>query len=451
MLFRDSEKQGGRNEVTAMAWPLAVGMISFTLMGVTDTLIMGHVGTVAQAAVGLGATFVWTFMAFFRGTASGAQTLVAAADGAGDRDRVVRAGGAGVLMGLVSGVIAAGLLAVATAHALPLMVDDPKMVASATRYLDIRVWGLPLTLTAFGLMSGLQGLGDSKARMQASVAGNAVNIGLDIVLVFGLGPFPRMEEAGAALATVIGAFVMLMVYAWRYRRLFGMPRLPGAEVLRSALTVGLPAGSQALIETIAFATMNIVLARVGPVHLAASGIVLNIVSVSFLPGYALAEAGAILVGRYVGAGSGDAAKRSLRTSRSLALAFMGVCGLLFALCGAEIASMFTRDQEVVALAAQLMLVAAAFQVFDAVAMVHLSVLRAVGDTRYTLLVTSLASWTLLVPAVFALGIWAGWGAVGAWLGLLAEIAFLAAITAWRVPGIYDGRVVQMELLLGRGS
>jgi MATE family multidrug resistance protein len=354
-------------------------------------------------------------------------------------------------MGLVSGVIAAGLLAVTTAHALPLMVDDPKMVASATRYLDVRVWGLPLTLTAFGLMSGLQGLGDSKARMQASVAGNAVNIVLDIVLVFGLGPFPRMEEAGAALATVIGAFVMLTVYAWRYRRLFGMPRLPGAEVLRSALTVGLPAGSQALIETIAFATMNIVLARVGPVHLAASGIVLNIVSVSFLPGYALAEAGAILVGRYVGAGSSDAAKRSLRTSRSLALAFMGVCGLLFAIAGAEIVGLFTRDQEVVALAAQLMLVAAAFQLFDAVAMVHLSVLRAVGDTRYTLLVTSLASWTLLVPAVFALGLWAGWGAVGAWVGLLAEIAFLAAITAWRVPGIYDGRVVQMKLLLGRGS
>lgn len=431
-----------------MAWPLAVGMVSFTLMGVTDTLVMGHVGTVAQAAVGLGATFVWTFMAFFRGTVSGAQTLVAAADGAGDRERVLRAGGAGAVIGLLSGVVAAGLLAVATAYALPVMVDDPKMVASAVRYLDIRVFGLPFTLMAFGLMSGLQGLGDSKARMQASVAGNAVNIVLDLVLVFGLGPIPRMEEAGAALATVIGAFVMLTVYAWRYRRLFGVPRLPGREVLKSALAVGIPAGSQALIETVAFATMNIVLASVGPVHLAASGIVLNIVSVSFLPGYALAEAGGILVGRYVGAGTGEAARRSLRTSRGLAVAFMGVCGLLFAFAGGEIVGLFTRDPEVVALAAQLMFVAAAFQLFDAVAMVHLSVLRAVGDTRYTLLVTSLASWTLLVPAVFALGIWAGWGAIGAWLGLLAEIVFLAAITAWRVPGIYDGRVVQMKLLLG---
>ncbi len=449
-MSRDEMKAGGRREVTAMAWPLAVGMVSFTLMGVADTLVMGYVGTIAQAGVGLGATFVWTFMAFFRGATSGAQSIVAAADGASKRDRVERAGGAGVLIGLVSGLVAAGALALATTYALPVMVEDPAMVGSATRYLEVRVWGLPLTLTAFGLMGGLQGKGDSKARMQASVAGNAVNVLLDVVLVFGLGPFPRMGEAGAALATVVGGGVMLLVYAWRYWRLFGRPRLPGGEVLRSALSVGLPAGSQALLETIAFATMNIVLARVGPMHLAASQIVLNIVSVSFLPGYALAEAGGILVGRYVGAGRGDGARRALRTSRNLALIFMGVCGVLFAVAGGHIASLFTRDPEVVALAAQIMFVAAAFQIFDAVAMVHLSVLRAVGDTRYTLVVTGLASWLLLVPATFALGLWAGWGAVGAWIGLLLEISFLAALTAWRVPGIYDGRVVRMKLLLGGG-
>jgi MATE family multidrug resistance protein len=449
-VLRDIDLEGGQREVMGLAWPLAVGMLSFTLMGVADTLVMGYVGTTAQAGVGLGAVFVWTFRAFFRGATSGAQSLVAAADGAGDRDRVERAASAGLLVGTTSGIIAAVLLGFATAFALPLLVEDAAMAGSASRYLEVRVWGLPVTLTAFGLMGGLQGLGDSKARMQASIAGNVVNIVLDVVLVFGLGPFPRMGEAGAALATVIGAVVMLLVYAWRFRRLLGRPRLPGREVLSSALAVGLPAGSQSLLETIAFAVMNIVLAQVGSVDVAARQIVLNIVSVSFLPGYALAEAGGILVGRYVGSGGSEGAKRSLQTSRNLALVFMGVCGVLFAVAGGPIVSLFTRDPEVVALASQLMFVAAAFQLFDAVAMVHLSVLRAVGDTRYTLLVTGLASWTMLVPATFAFGIWFGWGAVGAWLGLLLEIAFLAVVTAWRVPGIYDGRVVRMKLLLGRG-
>ncbi len=398
----EEERAGGHREVTALAWPLAVGMVSFTLMGVADTLVMGQVGTVAQAGVGLGATFVWTFMAFFRGLSTGAQSVVAAADGAGNRDRVERAAASGLLVGLGS-----------------------------------------------GLMAGLQGLGDSRARMHASVAGNVVNIGLDLVLVFGLGPIPALGEAGAAWATVVGAAVMLGIYAWRWGRLVGRPRWAGRDVLRSSLTLGLPAGAQALVETLAFATMNVVLARMGAVQLAASQIVLNVVSLSFLPGYALGEAGGILVGRYVGARRPEAAQRALRSARGQALWFMGACGLLFAVAPGLVAAPFTRDPAVVELAATLLLVAALFQVLDAAAMVNLCVLRSVGDTRFTLLWCSAASWGLMVPAVLLFGVWLEWGAVGAWLGLLLEITFLAGVTWRRVGGLQDGRIVRMELLLGR--
>ncbi len=445
----EEERAGGHREVTALAWPLAVGMVSFTLMGVADTLVMGQVGTVAQAGVGLGATFVWTFMAFFRGLSTGAQSVVAAADGAGNRDRVERAAASGLLVGLGSGLIAAVGLWAATRWALPVLVDDAAVAGSATRYLEVRVFGLPLTLTAFGLMAGLQGLGDSRARMHASVAGNVVNIGLDLVLVFGLGPIPALGEAGAAWATVVGAAVMLGIYAWRWGRLVGRPRWAGRDVLRSSLTLGLPAGGQARVENRALATMKVVLARMGAVQLAASQIVLNVVSLSFLPGYALGEAGGILVGRYVGARRPEAAQRALRSARGQALWFMGACGLLFAVAPGLVAAPFTRDPAVVELAATLLLVAALFQVLDAAAMVNLCVLRSVGDTRFTLLWCSAASWGLMVPAVLLFGVWLEWGAVGAWLGLLLEITFLAGVTWRRVGGLQDGRIVRMELLLGR--
>ena len=120
-----------------------------------------------------------------------------------------------------------------------------------------------------------------------------------------------MGETGAAIATVAGQAVMLAMYAYRFRRVIGRPRRPTREVLRSALAIGLPGGTQAMMGTLAFMAMTVILARVGAVHLAATEIALNIISLSFLPGYALGESGGVLVGRYLGAGDREAAARSV--------------------------------------------------------------------------------------------------------------------------------------------
>ncbi len=436
-----------------MAWPLAVGMLSFTLMGVVDTLLMGHVGTSAQAGVGLAVSVAWTLIAFFRGLISGSQALVAASHGAGDRERLRRAAGAGVLVGLVSGLVSCVLLASFAGPVLGLLVGDSEgataIGAHAVSYLEIRAFGLPLTLTAFGLMSGLQGIGDMRSRMWVSLAGNTINAVADVVLIFGAGPVPALGVPGAAWATVASSGLMCLLYGVQYLRRFGRPRLPSLGVLRDSVSVGLPAGAQSLLAVIAWVMMNVVLARVGPVHLAASEIVIQIASLSFLPGYGLSEAGGVLVGRYLGAGRPRTAARTIRSARWLAVTLMGTCGFVFLVGGEAICSLFTRDPRVAALAGQLMLFAAAFQVLDAVAMVHLCALRSAGDTRFTFVLTTAASWGLTVPLSLSLGLWLGWGAPGAWLGLTLEMGALAGITAWRVTGVRSGRVGRLDLLLGR--
>ncbi|MEZ4470485.1 MAG: MATE family efflux transporter [bacterium] len=227
-----------------MAWPLAVGLLSFTLMGVADTLLMGRVSTAAQAGVGLGTVMLFVMTSFFRGLITGAQSVVAAADGAGDRDRVAEAGGAGLVMGLAAGGVATLALEACRRWLLPVMVDDPLVVVEADRFLQVAVLYPLLALVAHGLLAGVQGLGDTRARMWASWWGNLTNVGLDLVLIFGLGPLPRLEGQGAALATLVGTLVMIVIYALRYRRLLGRPRLPGREVMRDAMTLG-PAGRDA--------------------------------------------------------------------------------------------------------------------------------------------------------------------------------------------------------------
>ena len=174
----------------------------------------------------------------------------------------------------------------------------------------------------------------------------------------------------------------------------------------------------------------------------------KIVRLGAIAAYGVSEAGGVLVGRYLGAGKRQTAARAVRSARWLAVMAMGLCGAVFALGGQEIAGAFTKDPEVARIAGTLMFFAAAFQIFDAVAMAHLCALRNAGDTRFTLLVTTVAAWGLTVPFTVGFGIWLGWGAPGAWLGMTLEIAALAGLTAWRVRGLEDGRVGRLDLLLG---
>jgi multidrug resistance protein, MATE family len=441
--------EGGRREVAGLAWPLAVGMLSFTVMGVTDMILIGHVGTYAQAGVGLGVTFVFLVVAFFRGVTSGAQSLVAAADGAGNQTRVLRAAGAALIIGLITGLMAAVAGVIVTHYGLPLVTDEADVLATASDYLMIRSFALPLSVVSFGIMSVLQGLGDTRIRMWASIAGNATNIVLDFILIFGWGPIPPMGAAGAALATVAGVVVMLMMYAWRFKYVVGRPLVPTREVLRSTIEVGLPAGAQAGLGTLAFSAMTVVLAKVGAAHLAASQIALNIISVSFLPGYGLGEAAGVLAGRYIGAGKPRTAARAIRSARDMALLVMGACGVLFCLAGTAIVSVFTQDTEVALIAESLLLCAAVFQLFDAVVMVNLCALRNVGDTRFTFFATSFAAWFIMVPLTYYLGLQLQLGATGAWCAMIVEFMVLAVITGSRVRGIKDGRVGRLDLLLGQ--
>jgi len=440
---------GGKREVAALAWPLAVGMLSYTLMGAVDTMLMGHVGTAAQAGVGLATTLFFFFLSFFMGLTTGPQSLVAAAHGANDNRRLRRSGGAGILIGSISGLLAACFLLVAYGPILGLAVQDEAMAAACGNYLTLRVWGMPFGVLSMGLLAGIQGLGDTKSRMWISIICNGLNIGLDVVLIFGAGPIPAMHEEGAAIATAVANVVGAALYGYRYLKLLGKPLLPTLEVISSSIKLGLPMGIQRIIGVLAFTVMSLILARIGARHLAASEIVLNIISVSFLPGFGIGEAGGILVGRYLGAGEPLHAHRALGSARMLAIWLMGACAVLFALRGEAIAGLFTTDPEVARLAGTLMIYAAAFQIFDALATVHLCALRGAGDNRYTLVVTTICSWGLTVPVTLLFALVLGWGAPGAYLGLTLEIAALAGITGLRVRGIANGSVGRLDLLLGK--
>jgi MATE family multidrug resistance protein len=184
----------------------------------------------------------------------------------------------------------------------------------------------------------------------------------------------------------------------------------------------------------AFVLFAGMLARLGETELAAHVLVLRVISLSFLPGHAIGEASSVLVGQAVGGRRPDLARQAWSRGTLLALGVMTTLASIFALIPELVVAPFGPSPEVVELSIHLLWVGAAFQVFDAVAMVGLSTLNGAGDTRFAMWCSVLPSWLVKLPVGAGLALSAELGAVGAWLGLTAEIVVVSGLVVLRIRG-----------------
>lgn len=420
--------EGSAREVLALSYPVVLGMLAQTAMGLVDTLFMGWVSTEAQAGLGLGNMLAWAAACFFVGAITVVNTAVAQRFGAGDER------GCGVLayQGMIFAAGATLLLLGLGMHLLPPLagaLGAPSEVAAiAERYATIRIAGMSLSLFEVALTSFMRGVGDTRTPMKVALGMMALNVPLNYWLIFGgLGVPPLGPEGAAwatALATLAGVVVLVALFArrdWRERFGTGLPaRLPWRGI-GELVQIGLPIGAHWLLETVGWTAFTMAVARFGAAPMAAHNIVLQVLHLSFMPGLALSVAATTLVGQALGARRIELARRSARLSLAMAIAFMAAMGLAFWLGGGMIASWFSDSGEVRRLAEQLFVVAACFQVFDAAAMVSGGVLRGAALTRFPLVVTVVCTGLFLGPGFWLFGVRYDGGVIGAWGGATAYI------------------------------
>jgi MATE family multidrug resistance protein len=305
---------------------------------------------------------------------------------------------------------------------------DPEVARLAAGYFGWRVVAAPALFVGVALAGWLSGQGDTRSVMLAALLGNAVNIALDAALV----PVFGMEGAGmaSAVAQVTGAVTLAVAC----RRLLARPRWPRRADALAILRVRLPIGANNGLDVGSYTVFALMLASAGEAQLAAHVVAVRILSVSFMPGYAIGEAGGVLVGQAMGAGRPADARRAFRSAATLAVGMMLCFGVAFAAFPETWLAPFRVALDVEVVAVRVLLLAAAIQVFDAVATCALLALNGAGDTRFTLGVTVGAAWLVKLPIASFLVCWLGWGAVGAWAGLACEIAVLAAVLLTRLRG-----------------
>ncbi len=419
-----------------LALPLVLAEIGWMSMGIVDTIMVGRLpnSPIAIGATGLGQSLYNSLAIFGAGLLLGLDTFVAQAHGRDDiRD---------ARLSLVNGFF---LLLVLT-PILMLLVScwpilmrrfgvSPELIGPMQPFLTALNWGTLPLLLYFGFRRYLQAVHVVHPIMFALISANIVNFVGDWALIYGHLGFRAMGITGSGwstcMARVYMALVMLLtVLCVEYKRgLSEWSNQLRLDLQRfwKLLSLGAPAATQILLEIGAFSAATAFCAKLGPVPLSGHEIALNCAALTFMVPLGVSSAAAVRVGYQLGRGDSAKAYFAGWSAILLGAGFMMSMAVVFVTFARPIARIFTPDPIVVRMGAKLLLVAAAFQLFDGLQTVATGALRGSGDTRTPMFANLIAYWFIGLPAGYVLCFRLGWGAFGVWIGLCAGLIMIGSI------------------------
>jgi MATE family multidrug resistance protein len=428
----------GLGVLLRLAWPIVVSRSSQVVVGLSDAVMVAHLGAAALAATSAGSMNAFALFILPMGVVFIVSSFSSQLFGMGDLAGARRYGFYG--LGVAGLTQVAGVAAIPLAAPLLAQLDlAPEVQALMADYLAIRLWsgGAAIGLEALGNYYG--GLGDTRRPMVANVVAMALNVTGNWLLIDGRLGAPAMGVRGAALASALASWLafagLAALFLLEGRRLGRVvPRLSWGELGRM-LRFGLPSGFQWFIEFWAFNFFaTVIVAALGTTSLAALMAVIQVNSVAFMPSFGVASAGAILVGQAIGAGRKDDAPGLTWLSFKVCAAWQLLAGAAYLLLPGLIFAPFAVDPAsgpaLLEVGRRMLRLSTAWQLFDAGAAVLAESLRAAGDTAFTLWARVAIAWGLFVPgswiSVRVLGggdlVAVGWIVV--YLGALALVLLL---------------------------
>lgn len=428
--------------MAALAWPLALTFLAETGIAAIDLAFIGRLGAEPLAGASLGVTAHIVFYLLAVGIVVATAPLAAQAMGARQPRQVRRVVRQGLWIAALLGVPAAFIL-MGMEPVLLALGQPPKASGLAQDYLDFFGWTLPWGIGLVVLRNFAAVLGRPRLGLWIFAAGIPLNALLDYGLIFGRLGMPRLELAGAGLASVIaqaamfGAMLVVVLTAQplaRYQILGNFWR-PDWVVFARIFRLGLPIAGIMAMEFGLIVVSQVMIGWIGSTALAAHQIALTLASLTFKVPLGIAQAATVRVGRAAGRRDAEGAGRAGWTALAMGAAFMTLASLVMwawpeALAGVFLDLSLPGNDEVARLAALLVLVAAVFQVADGAQTIGAGVLRGLNDTAVPLVFGGVGYVAIGIPAAWLLGFPGGLGAVGVWMGMaigLIAVAFCHVI------------------------
>lgn len=336
-----------------LAAPMAVGIAAIILFTVVDTFFVGQLGAEPLAAMSFCFPVNFVVYSIMMGIGIGTTSVIARAIGEGDRSRVRRLATDALLLALVLVLIFAGGCLLFLDEIFTAMGATPELMPMIRAYMVPWLSGVGLLMVPMVGNSAIRATGDTKSPAVIMIIAGVVNVALDPVLIFGLGPFPRLGLQGAAIATVISWALTFAAAMWLLikRERMIVLRIPGAmEVWRSwkeVLYIGLPAAGTNLLMPLASGVLTRMVAAYGTEAVAAFGVGTRLDMLSMVGINALSTALTPFVGQNFGAGQKGRVEEALSFSTRAALGFGAAIAFTYGLGAPYIAAMFNDEPEVI--------------------------------------------------------------------------------------------------------
>ncbi len=415
-------------------------------MGIADTVMVGRASPADLAAVALGNLYFFLVAIFGMGVLMSLDPLVSQATGAGDEPAVTRSVQRGLLLAVLLTLVASILL-IPAGQVFVLLRQPSEVIPIAAGYAWAAIPGM-LPFYAFVVFrQTLQALGRLRPIVWTIVWANLLNLLLNWILIFGNLGVPPMGAIGSSLGSSLARWfmaLMLLLVAWPvlglHLRAFDRRIFERGPLFRM-VSVGVPIGVHFQVEFGAFAMTGLMMGWLGTISMAGHQVAINLAAAAFMFPLGISGAAAVLVGRAVGEGDPDRARRAAGAALVLCVGLMGATAALFLGFPTVLARAYTNDVAVLTVAAALIPIAGLFQIFDGVQAVAAGVLRGVADTRLPMVLNLIGFWVIGLPVGGYLAFGAGAGPVGLWWGLATGLAAVAVLLLLRIR-VRFGRVLR---------
>lgn len=417
-----------------LAYPVMLSQLGQIMVGVSDSVMVGQLGTAPLAGVSLGNSIFILFLTFGIGISYGVTPLVAKADGEKNNRAIIDILKNGFVVNSITGLLLF-LLLYLTVYIFPYLNQPEDVIVLARPYFIVISFSIIPFMVFQVFRQFAEGLSMTRQAMVITISGNVLNILLNYIFIFGKLGVPPFGLVGAGIATLISrvfmaiSMILFVRHGARFRRYWLLFNKKGLNrvLIRNILHIGIPSGMQFIFEVGAFSLAAIMIGWIGATSLAAHQIAINLAAITYMMATGLAAATTIRVGNQLGKKDYRSMRMAGFTGFIMSGIFMSLNALILILGRDLLPQLYIHEIEVIRVASGLILIASLFQISDGLQVVGLGALRGMADVKMPTLVTLIAYWVLALPVGYLLGFVFKMGANGIWIGLLTGLTITAVL------------------------
>ncbi len=436
--LKGSEKNftsGSLNKaIFLLSIPMILEMVMESLFALVDVFYVSRVSVNAVATVGLTESIVFLIFAVAMGLSMATTALVARRIGEEKPEEAAKVAYHAIILGIGIALVFAFIGIVFAEDLLRLMGASPTLISEGSGYTRVLIGGNLTIMMLFLINAIYRGAGDASLAMRALWIANGLNIVLDPIFIFGLGPIPAFGVEGAAIATTIGrgTGVAFQLYA-----LFGKKSVVDISLIKKKIEVSLikrivdislGGMGQFLIATASWIFLVRIISIFGEQAVAGYTVSIRIILFSILPSWGLAQAAATLVGQNLGAKKPERAESSVWKCAFYNMIFLAILSGLLIIWAEEFVSMFRSEPDVVRYGKACLIYICIGYVFFAYGMVISQAFNGAGDTKTPTIINFFCYWLVQLPMAYGLAVGLNLGPDGVFITIAVSVSLIAIVS-----------------------